>query len=90
MADSASAGPADAVSHATEPAPAARASKPAGPVVTVGPVMIGGAVAAGQADAAPADAGRADPGAAHAGSANGAPAEAGAKAEATGAGAGQR
>ena len=92
VADSAPAGSAaDAVSQATELAPAARASKPAGPVVTVGPVMIGGAVAAGAADAAPAeaapaDAGRAEPGAAHAGSANGAPAEAGAKAEATGAG----
>jgi ribonuclease E len=73
VADSAPAGPAaDAVSQATEPAPAARASKPAGPVVTVGPVMIGGAVAAGRADAAPADAATAD-----AGSANGGPADPG-------------
>jgi len=70
VVDSAPAGPAaDAVSQATEPAPAARASKPAGPVVTVGPVMIGGAVAAGQADAAPPDA-------AQAGSANGGPVDA--------------
>jgi ribonuclease E len=79
VVDPANAGQAaDAVSQAAEPeaAPAARASKPAGPVVTVGPVMIGGAVAAGRADAAPADAGRADPAPARAGSANGAPADA--------------